>query len=349
MIKRGGLMGNMPLISLIVPVYNVRPYIRQCLDSVTRQTYSNLEILVIDDGSTDGCSSLCDEYASKDDRIIVFHTTNQGLSAARNIGLDHISNASEFVAFLDSDDWMETQTIQALYDAATENQADIACCLYCNEYVNSSQLISELNQPKVVEREQILNCFICERNIGNVVWNKLYKTKLFSTLRFPYGKYYEDIAITYKVLLSANKVVIIPDLLIHYRMRKNSISQERTLKSLSDRWRSYYKKYEDLYAVISDAECHRFMVGDCMDVIGYMWRWYYSFSPYERISASTILDEMQIFSKKHFDEIIHNKSYSVHQRISSFFSRSRNPLIMRVLYFATKICKRVNHYEKYTF
>lgn len=109
------------LVSLIIPVYNVRLYLKKCLISVVDQTYKNLNVIIIDDGSTDGSGKICDAYADKYSNVTVFHTENKGLSAARNYGLDHINPETEYIAFLDSDDWMEKDAIQKLYDAASKH------------------------------------------------------------------------------------------------------------------------------------------------------------------------------------------------------------------------------------
>lgn len=113
---------NLPLISIIIPVYNVRKYIWQCLESVISQTYRNLEILIIDDGSTDGSSIVCDSFAESDRRVTVYHTENRGLSSARNYGLERIGEASSYIAFVDSDDWIEPDMIRRLYDAVSRHK-----------------------------------------------------------------------------------------------------------------------------------------------------------------------------------------------------------------------------------
>lgn len=208
------------LISVIIPVYNVKHYLRQCLDSVVSQTYRNIEILIIDDGSSDGSGIICDDYALKDARVKVFHTDNLGLSAARNYGLDHKSEASEYVVFLDSDDWMEPQAIQILFNSADKYQADIVSCSFYIEYLNCQLTSSQPELKMVLEGEQSLNSFISEFYIGNAAWNKLYKAELFKSLRYPQGRLYEDVSTTYKTVLAAERVVVLPDLLIHYRIRK---------------------------------------------------------------------------------------------------------------------------------
>ena len=128
-----GFIANEQLVSVIIPVYNVSRYLPQCFDSVISQTYRNLEIIVIDDGSTDDSGSICDQYAEKDDRIHVIHTDNRGLASARNLGLENVSG--EYISFIDSDDWIEPQTIEMRIGAALETEADIVNARYCSEYM----------------------------------------------------------------------------------------------------------------------------------------------------------------------------------------------------------------------
>ena len=124
------------MISVIIPVYNVEPYLRKCLDSIVNQTYRDLEILVVDDGSTDGSGAICDSYAEKDERVVVFHTENRGLSAARNLGLDNAKG--EWINFLDSDDWMDSECFEFAISVAEDKKADLVFWGYVKEYENHS-------------------------------------------------------------------------------------------------------------------------------------------------------------------------------------------------------------------
>ena len=159
-------LNETPLISVIIPVYNVEPYFRQCLNSVVGQTYEKLEILIIDDGSTDECGKICDEYAERDGRIKVFHTENRGLSAARNLGIDEAGG--EYINFIDSDDWFELNAIETAVNAAIDSKADIVCFRYVKEYKNTRKVDSfaEYYEKTVFNGDEIIKEYCTGPHIG---------------------------------------------------------------------------------------------------------------------------------------------------------------------------------------
>lgn len=221
------------LISIIIPVYNVEPYLCQCLDSVIGQTYKNLEILIIDDGSTDGSGKICDEYAERDERIKVFHTENRGLSAARNVGLDKANG--KYIVFIDSDDWFELVAIERSVEAASISKVDIVCFLPIREYKNSSKAdIIDPRKPIVFSDKEIIKEYCTNSGLGVACWNKLYDTDLLQYVRYPEGRYYEDRATTYQLLLLADRVECIPYVLIQYRARKDNITSHHDYKNIDD-------------------------------------------------------------------------------------------------------------------
>ncbi|MDO5139834.1 MAG: glycosyltransferase family 2 protein, partial [Oscillospiraceae bacterium] len=142
-----------PLLSLIIPVYNVRPYLAECLDSAVSQTLKDMEIVIVDDGSTDGCGQICDSYAACDERVTVCHTENKGLAAARNYGLDRI--CGKYVAFLDSDDWLEDDALQKLLEAIERHGADIAVCSFANEYDGKTVPSKRIEQETLLDNKQL--------------------------------------------------------------------------------------------------------------------------------------------------------------------------------------------------
>lgn len=317
------------LISVIIPVYNVKPYLRQCLDSVIKQTYENLEIIIIDDGSTDGSESICDEYNSVDSRISIFHTTNKGLSAARNLGLNSINDKSEYIVFIDSDDWMEINAIQQLYNIAVENQAEIVSCLYYYEKPDGKKISNILDQKVVLDSSQILKYYVKDKNcVGQIVWNKIYKSCLFSDIRYPEGMLFEDIATTYKVMEKAQKLVITPEPLIHYRVRETSLSRCYCMKSFIDYWKACYEKYKYLSDGIVDQEYLQPLIGECLLAINRMWRGYGGCSPEEQKSAIRILDDMKAFVAKHRLAVLRDTNYTILQKITCFCVIIKNPILM---------------------
>lgn len=151
------------MISVIVPVYNVEPYVEKCLDSILAQTYSDLEVLVIDDGSTDGCGEISDRYAEQDHRIQVFHTENHGLSAARNIGLDHVNG--QYIGFVDSDDWIDPDMYEELHNIIQKTDADIVTCRFYQEYWNKTEESSGSLKQFSVEGSDVLRTYLFQHEI----------------------------------------------------------------------------------------------------------------------------------------------------------------------------------------
>jgi len=178
------------LITVIVPVYKVEPYIHRCVDSIIHQTYKNLEIILIDDGSPDNCGFICDEYAKQDNRIRVIHKKNGGLSDARNIGID--ISRGDYLSFIDSDDWIDPDMYEILINDATANNADISCCGYYMVYNDGSKHINArgFSDNKVFKGKEIFKKFFLFTHL--VVCNKIYRKHIFNEIRFPLGKIYED-------------------------------------------------------------------------------------------------------------------------------------------------------------
>ena len=219
------------LISVIVPVYNVEKYLERCIQSICNQTYKALEIILVNDGSTDSSGYICDQYAKADSRIKVIHKKNGGLSDARNYGIDLASG--DYIAFVDSDDYVELQMYEYLLKALKENEADLAICnyQYCTETDNKLEVgsVYEYDTKKVelVAPYQAQELYFSDpkkRILYTVAWNKLYERKLFSRIRYPIGKVHEDEYTTFKLLYQAKKIVVLQDELYHYLIRKNSIS-----------------------------------------------------------------------------------------------------------------------------
>ena len=228
---------NQELISVIIPVYNVAPYLIESLDSVIQQTYFNLEIIIVDDGSDDGSEAICDLYSKMDSRIRVIHQKNRGLSVARNIGLDIMTG--KFVAFLDSDDAYDKNYISKMISAMNRTNADIVVCSHTNYTTEGRISINEALKTKYnndyllydrIEALQALAMF----SITSYVWNKLYRKELWDHIRFPEGHVYEDIATTFRVLEISNRVCVLEESLYLRRIRRNSITNSISERSIRD-------------------------------------------------------------------------------------------------------------------
>lgn len=206
-----------PLISVIIPIYNVEPYLRRCLDSVLHQTYPNLEIILVDDGSPDNCPSICDEYANNDTRIVVIHKKNGGLSDARNAGLDICKG--DYITFVDSDDSISHDYAECLLNVALKNDADIAI----GRISNSKSI--ETNKTTIFSPEEaLLGEFESNPSAFITSWGKLFTKDLWTTIRFPPNKVHEDVFTTYLIFHKAKKIAFLDTILYNFFIREGSIT-----------------------------------------------------------------------------------------------------------------------------
>lgn len=222
-------MNSDALITIIVPLYNVETYLPWCLDSIMAQTYDNFELILVDDGSIDDSGKICDEYASKDERIRVIHQKNSGPSIARNVALDIMQG--EYVTFIDSDDVVHPKYLEILHENLKNYGTDISAVSFTRiseygklENVEFTGKMSTYNSVKAIKR------ILYQKDLENSAWGKLYKSHLFKNVRFPESIYYEDLAIFYKVYEKAIKIVFEQVGLYGYRKRSTSIMGNFSLK-----------------------------------------------------------------------------------------------------------------------
>lgn len=215
----------LPLISIIVPVYNVKDYLEKCLQSICGQTYKNLEIILIDDGSSDGSGELCDLFAQRDGRIKVIHQANAGQSAARNRGLDIAQG--EFLGFVDSDDWIEPDMYEFLYRLLKENEADISICSHYRDKGGKSVVKFASGKQFMFTRDEAVRALVVDKQVRNYLVDKLFKRRLFENIRLPLNRVYEDLAISYKVFYGAERVALQEIPKYHYVIRDGSTTQSK--------------------------------------------------------------------------------------------------------------------------
>lgn len=211
-----------PLISIIVPVYDVENYLQKCIDSILAQTLTDFELILVDDGSPDGCSALCDAAAAKDARVRVIHQKNGGLSAARNAGLDVARGA--WIGFVDSDDYIAPEMYEKLYRAVQQTGADFALCDFAEVdeagAPSNARTHGVITQQIFTERELLQSAYL---TMMLLAWNKLYRRAIFAQLRYPVGKLNEDIFVSPDICLQAQKAVVVPEALYYYVQRSGSI------------------------------------------------------------------------------------------------------------------------------
>ena len=227
-------MGND--ISIIVPIYKVEKQLKKCINSILNQTFSNFELILVDDGSPDNCGKICDEYEKKDNRIKVIHKENGGLSDARNSGLDIAKG--KYIAFVDSDDIIHPRMYEILFQCINKSDSDIVQCKF-KKFKNLDEVKDELDNYNETFEEYDNKTAIMDmmdnNNINVNSWNKLYKSKLFETLRFPKGKIHEDEFLTYKLLYSSKKIAYVDQELYYYYQNDNGIMNGSSILKRLDR------------------------------------------------------------------------------------------------------------------
>lgn len=329
-----------PLISVIVPVYKVKPYLSQCIDSILRQTYLNLEIILVDDGSPDDCGIICDRYAIKDKRIKVFHKQNGGLSDARNYGI--ALSTGDYLGFVDSDDWIEPDMFEVLVNAVEENEADLAICSCFCEY-------SERTVVKTFIDKKFLN--ICDLvkalllgDINNGVWNKLYRKSCFFNLMFPKGHVYEDVATTHKLFLQAETGVTLSKPLYHYRMNRiGSITQVRSLDNLIDYWLAHKLRYDYFLAdsrFNTDNKILDRLRFKCAVAVAKTWRWCYGNSEQKIEKYSSFLEEMKNFARNDLTYVA-MKGWPFHLQLTVILARFNYKFVFALLYYLNQAYRKM--------
>ncbi len=214
------------LISVIVCVYNMEKYIGKCLESISAQTYTNLEIIVINDGSTDESGTIVKEWQEKDERIVSVYQKKQGLAAARNVGIS--ISRGEYIGFVDADDYIEKEMYKILYDAIIQSECSIAMCSYKKIDVNGKIIEKNAENPKsqIYDAEKIFSLAITNRTYYGMcvcTWNKLYNKNLFDKLRYPVERLHEDNWLIHKLVYRAGKIIFVDKELYYYRQIENSI------------------------------------------------------------------------------------------------------------------------------
>lgn len=233
-------MNEKPLVSVIVPVYNVEDYVRECVDSILNQSYADLEVILVDDGSTDSSGAICDEYKNRDSRVTVLHKENGGLSDARNHGLAHAHG--DWVSFIDSDDWVSPIFIEALLDAALDTGCPIAAVPFGDPFQDGKEctLVGSLNdvpRPHIFDSHEVQRLMLYQQLDNGATW-RLYQRNTLGVDPFPKGLYYEDLASVYKIIHRVDRIAVVDCRRLYaYRMRRTSIIRQnyRHLKGESAR------------------------------------------------------------------------------------------------------------------
>lgn len=323
------------IVSIIVPVYNVEKYLKKCLDSIIKQTYENLEIILVDDGSTDSSGIICDEYALKDDRIKVIHKKNGGLSDARNVGIDNANGS--YLCCIDSDDYVDEEMIQRLYNSVIANGADMSICNFLE--VDDNGIVLPKEQSGIMGDGVLYkNEFYSPSNIKyftvfTVAWNKLYKREIFDDIRYPYGKIHEDEFVVHKIFDKCNVISCVEKPMYYYLQRSNSIAHSKfsvrkldLAEALLDQ--TEYALFNSINALAEKAFCRA--VG--VLILGY-----------NNIDFNNECEKKRLYElKSRFDDLypkVKNKIKLPIKRLSLSIFRL-NPYISYIFYKAYKLLRR---------
>ena len=257
-----------PLISIIIPIYKVEDYLDRCMQSVLRQSYTNLEIIIVDDGSPDNCPAMCESYQKKDARIKVIHKENGGLSDARNAGIDIAQG--QYIAFIDSDDWVSENYIQIMHQKMKEYQCDISI-IDTVESDGTRQSEKSYNagrvSDKVYSAEEAMQVIFSQREFNTSAWGKLYKRELFLNKRFTKGILYEDLDLIYQLFEMAEKICFSDDAKYYYFQRKDSIAHgsfDRKHMVLLDISQKILEYTDQKHPAIHDAAVARYVFSNLL-------------------------------------------------------------------------------------
>lgn len=290
----------MPTISVIVPVYKVEPFLHRCVDSILGQSYEDLELILVDDGSPDRCGAICEEYAQKDPRVVVIHQENGGLSAARNAGIDwaFAHSDSQWLFFVDSDDFIHSESLQRLLEAATGFGTDISIGGYAE---TSGELPSIKNEYFIPELWKTRDFFI-QKNINAIVaWGKLYRKDLFQQIRYPAGKIHEDEYTTYKILFAREQAAVIGAPLYGYYVNYEGITKRSWTPKRLDVLGAFTERI-DFFKKRNDKEMKNISIRTYADVIAHQFELAKDYPGHRkklrRLLARLILRHPRLFSVK---------------------------------------------------
>lgn len=323
------------MISVVVPIYNTEKYLKQCVDSILNQTYHDLDIILVDDGSTDSCGLICDEYAKADLRVRTYHIDNIGISGARNFGINQARERKpKYIYFADSDDWLDLNMLEVMHNAAEKQGADIAVCGVLDVFLDGSFL--SVQEDNEYDHIDAIKCML-NGSFRYGVWNKLWKFELFDEIEFPNGMYYEDIVTNYYLFEKANKTISVSMVKYHYRKRIGSIVHLHNIKRLQDWFYAAQKMYVifDEGPFSDDKQIRTRRLGFCAIVAINIWTFLSNCSPVELIDAEPLRKTIIDFAREHFT-INRINGFSFPLKCGALFVRRDK----KINYFLVKLLNR---------
>lgn len=303
-------------------------YLKKCVDSILSQSFRDFELILVNDGSPDKCGEICEYYKELDPRVTVIHKQNGGLSDARNYGIEIAKG--RYIGFVDSDDWIEPDMYESLYRLITEHQADIAVCGHY-EVLDDVRLPKDFtHKVNVYNNEEALDKLLEDTEIKNLAWDKLYKAELFHNVRYPVGKYFEDIFTTYKLFLQAGKTVSLDSPKYLYLKRGDSITGEMNNKKYYDRFCASLELYETIqdknYPKSKEISLAR-TVTEGIELCNY-----------QLITKDTAVNKAYLvelggFLSKHLKQVVRNKIIRTEMKVASVLILTSSN-IYKLLYYS---------------
>lgn len=284
-----------PAVSIIVPVYQTEEYLRRCLDSILAQTIDDFEVIVIDDGSTDGSPTICDEYASKDSRVCVIHQSNGGRSVARNAAVAHAKG--EWIGFVDSDDWIEPDMYEALLEVADAKSAQIAVCGRVEEHPGAEPVRICYEGYSSLSPAEALDELVADKAVRSYLCDKLFARQLFKGIVFPLGRNYEDVATVYRLFDRASRIAFSNRCAYHYVFHGSNIVQDESLSNRVDYWLSARERYEALASKYPKLE--PVLALDVVRVNAICWSLAWGATKKDKAVFERVRADMVMFSKMH--------------------------------------------------
>ena len=284
------------MISVIIPVYNAQSSVSYCIRSVLNQTYKDIELLLINDGSTDNSGEILEKFRT-DSRVKVFHKSNEGLSSARNYGLDRVTG--DYISFLDADDWLEPKT----YEIVLRDIGSTDICVF-GRFTDSPGQMEEWCPSKelqIVDGKEALRRLIIDGSIKQNVWDKVYKKDVFDHIRFPEGFNYEDLRVTYKIFNNADLITLVPEAFYHYRQNKGSISHCYSAANYLDLWSACFELYKVFHQ--KDEVYNHVCIKYCANSVFCAWGSLWCMDDSERRMEHIRIEEIVSFCKSHLNDV----------------------------------------------
>lgn len=324
------------LISVIIPVYNVEKYLDKCLDSLVNQTYKNIEIIVVDDGSPDNCPVICDEWAKKDNRIKVIHKENGGLSSARNTGIDIASG--EFVAFVDSDDWVDLNTLEVAYKMISSGNYDLSIYSLLPEYGTETEQYISGYDTNYCDRKELFGLILNDNYVCGYACNKLFKRTLIGDLRFDESLLScEDIDFCAKYAAKCKNAVYTTAKFYHYRQRNDSMTGEY---KYNVRKLSVLTAYENIMPIFREYDfedyykLERNYLKIALNIKGRMIL--------SKVNDNDVSERLEKIIKEYYSKVIRNSDNSVLIKANIIFTRLFPGLLLKMKQFVLKMRRGLN-------